>query len=149
MITKICYTFFALDFEHRFLMKFLVSIKFPLKWLVTWHVLNFAYSAISGGIRITWTYFRRKPNFSRPSNNGIPCSEVKPSILKSAYSTTLRLYTKKGKYKTSIYYTYEDNHVNYHRYKQKQDRFTCQWKDKILHIQPVLIYSESGQVRMS
>ena len=67
-----------------------------------------------------------KPNFSRPSNNGIPCSEVKPSILKSAYSTTLRLYAKKGKYKTSIYYTYEDNHVNYHRYKQKQDRFTCQ-----------------------
>ena len=59
MITKICYTFFALDFEHRFLMKFLVSIKFPLKWLVTWHVLNFAYSAISGGIRITWTYFRQ------------------------------------------------------------------------------------------
>ena len=59
MITKICYTFFALDFEHRFLMKFLVSIKFPLKWLVTWHVLNFAYSAILGGIRITWTYFRQ------------------------------------------------------------------------------------------
>ena len=60
MITKICYTFFAFDFEHRFLMKFLVSIKFPLKWLVTWHVLKILLiQHISGGIRINWTHFRQ------------------------------------------------------------------------------------------
>ena len=36
---------------------------------------------------------KEKPNFPGPSNNGLSCSEVKPSILKYAYSTTLCLYT--------------------------------------------------------
>ena len=55
---------------------------------------NFAYSAY---FRRNWdkltTFRTRKPNFSGPSNNGFSCSEVKPSIRKSAYSITLSLYT--------------------------------------------------------
>ena len=93
MITKIGYNFFAFDLEHRFLMKFLVSIKIPLKWVVTWHVFLFAYAAYFRRNSDKLTIFQTgKPNFSGPSNNGLSCSEVKPSILKSAYSATLILY---------------------------------------------------------
>ena len=52
----------------------------------------FAYSANFGRNSDKLTSFRtRKPNFSGPSNNGLSCSEIKPSILKSAYSTSLSL----------------------------------------------------------
>ena len=55
---------------------------------------NLAYSAFFGRNSDKLTTFRiGKPNFSGPSNNGLSYSEVKPSILKSAYSTTLSLYT--------------------------------------------------------
>ena len=56
---------------------------------------NFAYSAYFGRNLDKLTIFRTgKPNFSGPSNNRLSCSEVKPSIHKSAYSTTLSLYTR-------------------------------------------------------
>ena len=46
---------------------------------------NFAYSAYFGRNSDKLNTFQTgKPNFSRSSNNGIPCAEVKPSILKSA-----------------------------------------------------------------
>ena len=55
---------------------------------------NFAYSAYSGWNSDKLTIFQtRKTNFSGTSNNCLSCSEVKPGILKSAYSTTLSLYT--------------------------------------------------------
>ena len=56
---------------------------------------NFACSAYFGQNLDKLATFRTgKPNFSGPSNNRLSCSEVKPSIHKSAYSTTLSLYTK-------------------------------------------------------
>ena len=55
---------------------------------------NFAYSAYFERNSDKSTTFRTgKPNFSEPSNNRLSCSEVKPSIHKSAYSATLSLYT--------------------------------------------------------
>ena len=57
---------------------------------------NFAYSAYFGWNLDKLTKFSTGiPNFSGPSNNLLLCSEVKPSILKSACSTTLSLYTIK------------------------------------------------------
>ena len=65
---------------------------------------NFAYSAYFGWNSDKLTTFQTgKPNFSGPSNNRLSCSEVKPSIHKSAYSTTLSLYTISAiKYNSSV-----------------------------------------------
>ena len=61
---------------------------------------NFAYSAYFGLNLDKLTKFRTgKPNFSGPSNNGFSCSEVKPGIVRSVYSTTLSLNTIAEVYK--------------------------------------------------
>ena len=57
-------------------------------------VENFAYSAyFRQNLDKLITFQKGKPNFSGPSNDHLSCSEVKPSIHKSAYCTTLSLFT--------------------------------------------------------
>ena len=93
MITKIGYRFF--DFELRFLMKSQHKTSFKMSGHLTCSD-NFVHSAYFGRNSEKLIIYRtEKPNFSGPSNNGLSLSEVKPSILKSAYSTTLSLYTIK------------------------------------------------------
>ena len=68
---------------------------------------NFAYSGYFGrnSDKLT-TYRTRKLNFSGPSNNSLSSSEVKPSILKNPYSTTLSLYTTETKLENFAYSAY-------------------------------------------
>ena len=57
-VKKIAYNYFAFVFQHRFPVKFLISIKFPLKWVVTWHVLKILLiQHISDGIWTNWPHF--------------------------------------------------------------------------------------------
>ena len=84
---------------------------------------NFAYSAYFGrNSDKLATFWTGKPSFSGPSNNGLSCSEVKPSILKSAYSTTLSLSTMKidAKFKGKLTFALKNamrNLANLHRLK--------------------------------
>ena len=57
-VKKIGYNWFPVDFEHRFLIKFLISINFSSKWVVTWHILKILLiQHISNGIRTNRPHF--------------------------------------------------------------------------------------------